>query len=72
MLICLCHPTSDRDVDAAIDEGARTVQDIARRCGAGSGCGACIEELRDRLNAKGANNCSRDCASDLVSVRSRT
>ena len=25
MLVCLCHPTSDRDVDAVIDDGARTV-----------------------------------------------
>lgn len=72
VLVCLCHPTSDRDLDAVIDDGARTVQDIGRRCGAGTGCGACVDELRDRLNAKGANNCSRDCANDLVSVRSRT
>ena len=36
-----------------------------------AGCGACVDELRDRLNAKGANSCSRDCSNDLVSVRSR-
>lgn len=70
MLICLCHPTSDRDVDAIIDEGARTVAEIGQRCGAGTGCGSCLEELRDRLAAKGVNGCPRDCASDLVSVRS--
>jgi len=29
-------------------------------------------ELRERLSAKGANSCGRDCASDLVSVRSRS
>jgi bacterioferritin-associated ferredoxin len=71
MIVCACHPASDRDVDAVIDEGARTVEDIGRRCGAGTGCGACIDELRDRLAAKGANGCPRDCASDLVSLRSR-
>jgi bacterioferritin-associated ferredoxin len=70
VLICLCHPTSDRDLDAVIDDGARTVQEIGRRCGAGTGCGTCVETLRDRLNAKGANACAHDCASDLVSVRS--
>jgi bacterioferritin-associated ferredoxin len=70
VLVCLCHPTTDRDVDAHIDDGARTVQDIARRCGAGTGCGACVDEIRDRLTAKGANGCARDCAADLVSVRS--
>jgi bacterioferritin-associated ferredoxin len=76
MIVCLCHPTSDRDVDAIIDDGARTVEEISRRCGAGTGCGACVEELRERLLQKGASGCGRDCnaesrdlATDLVSVR---
>jgi bacterioferritin-associated ferredoxin len=70
VLICLCRPTSDRDVDTVIDEGARTVEEIGQRCGAGTGCGACVDELRDRLAQKGANGCPRDCAADLVSLRS--
>ena len=71
MLVCLCHPASDRDIDAVIDDGARTVAEIGRKCGAGTGCGACVDELRDRLAAKGGQTgCARDCASDLVSVRS--
>jgi bacterioferritin-associated ferredoxin len=72
VLVCICHPTTDRDLDAVIDDGARTVQDIGRKCGAGTSCGACVDELRDRLAAKGANGCPRDCSNDLVSVRSRT
>lgn len=71
MIVCMCHPTSDRDVDAIIDEGARTVEEISRRCGAGTGCGACVEDLRERLHAKGAG-ISRDCDSrecDLISAR---
>jgi len=71
MIVCICHPTSDRDVDAVIDEGARTVEEIGRRCGAGTGCGTCVDELRDRLAARGANSCSRDCAGPLVSLTSR-
>lgn len=70
MIVCLCHPTSDRDLDAIIDDGARTVEEISRRCGAGTGCGACLGELRERLQAKGAPSCPRDCAggsSDLIS-----
>jgi bacterioferritin-associated ferredoxin len=70
VLVCLCHPTSDRDLEAVIDDGARTVDEIGQRCGAGTGCGACVPELRDRLATKGANGCPRDCAADLVSVRS--
>lgn len=67
MIVCLCHPTSDRDVDAIIDDGARTVEEISRRCGAGTGCGACVGEIRERLQAKGGGACNRDCASDLIS-----
>jgi bacterioferritin-associated ferredoxin len=68
MIVCLCHPTSDRDVDSIIDDGARSVEEIGRRCGAGTGCGTCVDELRDRLAAKG---CARDCAADVVPLRSR-
>jgi bacterioferritin-associated ferredoxin len=70
VLICICHPTSERDLDAVIDDGARTVQEIGQRCGAGTGCGSCLAELRDRLNSRGVNGCPRDCAADLVSLRS--
>jgi bacterioferritin-associated ferredoxin len=79
MIVCMCHPTSDRDVDAVIDEGARTVEDIGRRCGAGTGCGACIDDLRERLSQRGAAGCSRECdrapadedAAQLVAIRAR-
>ena len=71
MIVCLCHPTSDRDLDAVIDDGARTVEEIGRRCGAGTGCGSCLEELRERLVSRGANGCPRDCAPGLVSITSR-
>jgi len=71
MIVCLCHPTSDRDVDAVIDDGARTVEEIGRRCGAGTGCGSCLEELRERLTSRGVNGCPRDCATPLVSITSR-
>ena len=70
MIVCLCHPTSDRDVDAIIDDGARTVEEISRRCGAGTGCGACLGELHERLQAKGGGGaCNRDCrtSNDLIS-----
>ncbi len=70
VLVCICHPTSQRDLDSVIDDGARTLQEIGERCGAGTGCGACVEELRDRLSSRGANGCPRDCASDLVALRS--
>ena len=45
MLVCLCKAVSDRDVAQAIADGARSVDDVARCTGAGTGCGACRESL---------------------------
>lgn len=72
MIVCMCFPASERDIDAMIDDGARSVAELGERCGAGTGCGSCVSELRDRLASKGANGCARDCASDLVSIPSRS
>lgn len=58
MIVCLCHAVRDRDLDAAIAEGASTVEEVGRACGAGTGCGACIPEVVDRL----ARLCAGDCA----------
>ena len=58
MLVCLGHGVRDRDLDAAIASGAGTVEEVGRACGAGTGCGACIPDVEDRL----ARVCSADCA----------
>jgi len=83
MLVCLCHPATDRDVDACIRDGARSVEDIGAMCGAGGGCGACRDELRERLERAGFGGDSdrssdpgadlkqRGCPGSLVSITSR-
>ena len=48
MLICSCKAISARTVRAAIVDGADSVDEVGRRCGAGPDCGGChllIEEL---------------------------
>lgn len=40
-LICHCMVVSEREVIACIRAGARTVDEVAAECGAGSGCGSC-------------------------------
>jgi bacterioferritin-associated ferredoxin len=78
MIVCLCHAVSDRDLEKVIDEGATTVEEIGQRCGAGTDCGACLGELREKLggdadpvSARCAGGGSSGCGSALVSVRSR-
>ncbi|MGH7398406.1 MAG: (2Fe-2S)-binding protein [Candidatus Rokuibacteriota bacterium] len=45
MILCLCRGISDRAVEAAIADGASTVAQIERACGAGGDCGACGDLL---------------------------
>jgi bacterioferritin-associated ferredoxin len=58
-LICHCMVVSEREVLACIRAGAQTVDDVAERCEAGSGCGSCrggieilIAQQRRRASAK--------------------
>lgn len=42
MIVCHCRVVTDRDVDQAIAEGARTVAAVCRRTSAAQDCGACV------------------------------
>jgi assimilatory nitrate reductase catalytic subunit len=41
MIVCHCRVVSDKTIRGETESGACTVGDVARRCGAGTGCGAC-------------------------------
>jgi bacterioferritin-associated ferredoxin len=48
MILCHCMGVSDQAVRRAVRNGAGCVRDVARACGAGTGCGGCrplIQEL---------------------------
>ena len=49
MIICLCKGLSTRDLDRLAHEG---LDEIVKKTGAGTVCGACQEELRERLEEK--------------------
>lgn len=42
MLVCHCNRVCDRTVRQCIREGARSVDQVALRCHAGSTCGGCL------------------------------
>ncbi len=42
MIVCHCEVVSDRDVRAALGEGARSVGAVCRSTGAAQDCGSCI------------------------------
>lgn len=49
VIICHCGVVSDRKVIECIQDGARTVANVAKCTGAGKGCGVCIHSLRRLL-----------------------
>lgn len=60
MYVCACRGVTDRTVKAAIAAGARTTDDVARRCGAGSRCGGCWPELERLLAEQRDRDAQRD------------
>lgn len=50
VIICICRGKSDREINRAIGDGARTVRDL-QRCGIGDRCGSCHSSLRTMLAA---------------------
>lgn len=49
MILCHCAAVTDRTIASLIDEGATSVAEIIRRCGAGRCCASCREEIAAML-----------------------
>ncbi|CAN5795368.1 hypothetical protein BH24ACT3_BH24ACT3_17110 [soil metagenome] len=48
MVVCHCWAVNDRRILDEVAAGALSVEDVAARCGAASGCGGCrvvVEQL---------------------------
>lgn len=51
MIVCHCTGVTDRDIAELVADGATTVGEIIRRCGAGRSCGPCRAELEEMLDS---------------------
>jgi bacterioferritin-associated ferredoxin len=60
MILCICQSVSDREVDAAIRDGARSVADVSRACGAARDCGCCRQAIEQRIH-RGCESACADC-----------
>jgi bacterioferritin-associated ferredoxin len=49
VLLCHCRGVNDRVIETAIACGARTVDDVAKACGAGGRCGGCVPAIEELL-----------------------
>jgi bacterioferritin-associated ferredoxin len=67
VLVCHCRKVNDRAVRASVEAGARTVPDVAARCGAGTRCGGCWPAI-DQLLASVRDSSDRQCCDHVQSV----
>ncbi|RMH39697.1 MAG: (2Fe-2S)-binding protein [Deltaproteobacteria bacterium] len=71
MIVCLCKVVTDRAIERAVEAGARSVDDVARACGAGTGCGSCrpvVAEVVARACARQCDDCPRQAAAPFDEV----
>lgn len=50
MIVCHCAVVTDRDVAAAIDDGARTLRQVCQSTSAARDCGGCLFTIRALLS----------------------
>ena len=56
MLVCHCRAVTDRAIRAAVRNGAQTVSDVARSCGAGGTCGGCHDTVKALIHSESASH----------------
>lgn len=56
MFVCICKAVTEEEVHEHVDCGARDVDAIGERCGAGLGCGTCVNRLEEILCSRAVGN----------------
>ena len=52
MYVCICARVRECELRAAIRAGARTEEAVGDACGAGTGCGSCLDRVGDLITAE--------------------
>lgn len=51
MIVCVCHNVSDKAIRRALDEGARSMEDIRQQLNVGTCCGKCNDFAKTLVRA---------------------
>jgi bacterioferritin-associated ferredoxin len=51
--VCICHAVTRTELDEVVADGATSVDAVGERCGAGTGCGTCVERLACLISTAG-------------------
>lgn len=50
MYVCVCNAVTERQIEQAVSDGAKSVKDLNRLLGVGAECGSCVRCARECLN----------------------
>lgn len=53
MYVCVCARVRECELRTAVRAGARTEEAVGEACGAGTGCGTCLERVGDLITDEG-------------------
>jgi bacterioferritin-associated ferredoxin len=56
MYACICARVRECEIRAAIRRGAHTEDAVGDSCGAGTGCGTCLDRIADLLHEHAGTN----------------
>ncbi|GEL20408.1 (2Fe-2S)-binding protein [Pseudonocardia asaccharolytica] len=51
MYACICAAVTETELRSCVADGARTIDEVGDRCGAGTGCGTCVPRIEALLAA---------------------
>jgi bacterioferritin-associated ferredoxin len=63
MFVCICNGITERQIRAAIEDGACSVHELAARLGVASGCGCCAEFAASLISESSAGEAGHPAAS---------
>ncbi len=56
MYACICERVRECDVRMAIRCGARTEESVGTACGAGTGCGSCLDRIYELIEEESTSD----------------
>ncbi len=65
MYVCICARVAEREVRSAIHSGACSEEAVGDACGAGTGCGTCLDRICELIDELGSR--TRDTFAGLRS-----
>jgi bacterioferritin-associated ferredoxin len=56
MYVCICHHVRENQVRTAIRCGARDEEAVGDACGAGTGCGSCLDRIGELIEEEASSD----------------